>query len=77
MKNPKIAQKLPYVQELKVGTYYQCSCGLSTKQPFCDGSHQGTKFAPNQVIVEETKIIALCGCKQSSTAFCDGSHTKL
>ena len=22
-------------------SYYWCSCGKSSKQPFCDGSHQG------------------------------------
>ena len=27
-------------------SYYWCSCGKSSKQPFCDGSHKGTKFKP-------------------------------
>ena len=25
-------------------SYYWCSCGKSSKQPFCDGSHKGTDF---------------------------------
>ena len=25
-------------------SYYWCSCGLSSKQPFCDGSHKETDF---------------------------------
>ena len=25
-------------------SYYWCSCGKSSKQPFCDGSHKGTEF---------------------------------
>ena len=24
-------------------SYYWCSCGKSSKQPFCDGSHKGTE----------------------------------
>jgi len=27
-------------------SYYWCSCGKSSKQPFCDGSHQGSEFTP-------------------------------
>ena len=78
MSNPIVAQKSPYVQELKAGTYYHCSCGKSKNQPFCDGSHKGTSFTPNVVEITEDKTVALCGCKQSANgAFCDGAHTKL
>ena len=27
-------------------TYFWCSCGKSSKQPFCDGSHKNTKLSP-------------------------------
>jgi len=27
-------------------SYYWCSCGKSSKQPFCDGSHNETEFSP-------------------------------
>ena len=27
-------------------SYYWCSCGKSSKQPFCDGSHKGSEFNP-------------------------------
>ena len=27
-------------------SYYWCSCGKSSKQPFCDGSHKGSEFSP-------------------------------
>ncbi len=78
MENPKVVQKSPYVLKLNVGTYYQCACGLSKKQPFCDGSHEGTKFSPNVVKIEEEKTVALCACKHSKNgAFCDGTHAKL
>ena len=44
MKNPTIAQKNPYkVKVEKDKTYFWCSCGLSHKQPFCDGSHKKDK----------------------------------
>ena len=78
MANPVIAQKSPYVQKLAPGTYWWCACGQSKGQPFCDGSHKGTGFAPTKVEIAEEKTAALCGCKHSgSGAFCDGSHKKL
>jgi len=78
MEEPKIAQKAPYVLDLDPGTYYWCSCGKSSKQPFCDGSHKGTKFVPEKVEIAENKKVALCGCKHSKNgAFCDGAHAKL
>ncbi len=78
MEEPKIAQKAPYVLDLDPGTYYWCSCGKSSKQPFCDGSHKGTKFVPEKVEITEAKKVALCGCKHSKNgAYCDGTHAKL
>lgn len=47
MDKPKIAGKKPILVEVKKGeTYYWYSCGRSSKQPFCDGSHEGTSFKP-------------------------------
>ncbi len=78
MKEAKIAQKSPYVQDVKPGKYYWCACGLSNNQPFCDGSHKGTGFVPIEVEITEEKKVAWCGCKHSANgAFCDGTHTKL
>ena len=78
MEKPKIAQKAPYVLDLEPGTYYWCSCGKSNNQPFCDGSHKGTKFVPEKVEITEAKKVALCGCKHSKNgAYCDGTHAKL
>jgi len=42
----KIAQRGPYIVEAGPGTVYWCQCGRSKTQPFCDGSHTGTDFAP-------------------------------
>ena len=36
-------------------SYYWCSCGKSSKQPFCDGSHDGSKFGPKTYKAEQTK----------------------
>ena len=36
-------------------SYYWCSCGKSSKQPFCDGSHKITEFKPLIYKAELTK----------------------
>ncbi|MFT6715666.1 MAG: CDGSH-type Zn-finger protein [Saprospiraceae bacterium] len=78
MEKPKIAQKGPYVESVKAGTYYFCACGQSSNQPYCDGSHAGTSFTPKAVEITEDKTVAWCGCKQSDNgAFCNGTHAKL
>ena len=41
MEKPVSAQKSPYKVKVEKGkTYFWCACGLSLKQPFCDGSHK-------------------------------------
>ncbi|MEO0580843.1 MAG: CDGSH iron-sulfur domain-containing protein [Bacteroidota bacterium] len=78
MTNPEVPQKMPYVMEVEPGTYYWCSCGKSSKQPFCDGSHKGTEFAPMKVTIEEKQKVAFCGCKGTGASpFCDGAHAKM
>lgn len=60
-------------------TYFWCSCGRSCSQPFCDGSHLGTKFEPLEFVCEEYKYqLTVCGCKQSKEApLCDGTCVSL
>jgi CDGSH-type Zn-finger protein len=79
MSDPVIAQKAPYAAPVEAGkTYYWCSCGKSAKQPFCDGSHQGSTFAPTPVTADKDGTAYFCGCKHSKTgAYCDGSHKAL
>lgn len=78
MQNPKSPQKAPYVLEVEPGNYAWCSCGLSSKQPYCDGSHAGTEFRPIVEKIDVKKKVAWCGCKVAGNApFCDGSHNKL
>jgi CDGSH-type Zn-finger protein len=64
--------------DLEAGEYWWCSCGKSSKQPFCDGSHKGTSFVPHKVEITEKRKVALCNCKHSNNgAFCDGQHSSL
>lgn len=78
MDKPDIPQKSPIVMEVEAGTYFWCSCGKSTNQPYCDGSHKGTAFTPTKEVVTEAKRVAWCGCKHSNNgSFCDGSHKAL
>ena len=78
MELPKIVQKKPYFMDVTPGTYAFCTCGLSVKDPYCDGSHYGTEFKPHIVTIEEQQKVFWCGCKHSKHgAFCDGEHKKL
>jgi CDGSH-type Zn-finger protein len=79
MSKPVIAQKGPYAVELEQGkTYAWCACGQSSHQPFCDGSHKGTEFAPTVFKAEETRTAYLCGCKHTGSGqFCDGTHSSI
>lgn len=73
-----IADRKPAVLELEPGSYWWCQCGLSKTQPWCDGSHKTTDYAPVEVIVKQKRNYALCQCKQSANgAYCDGSHRTL
>ena len=76
---PKICQKSSIKIEVEQGkTYLWCSCGLSNKQPFCDGAHSCTTFKPLLYTAKETEIISFCGCKYTKKApLCDGTHKSL
>jgi len=76
---PIIAALKPSKVELEEGKkYFWCSCGLSSKQPFCDGSHKDTGMKPVMHVAEKTGPVFLCGCKASNNKpLCDGSHSKL
>lgn len=77
-KKPQIADRKPLVVTVEPGTYYWCACGQSKTQPYCDGSHRGSGFAPRQVVITEKKQVAYCNCKHTANQpFCDGSHNKL
>lgn len=78
MQEPECPKIGPYALELEAGTYWWCACGRSQSQPFCDGSHKGTGFAPMKLELAEEQKVWLCGCKRSGDApLCDGAHKKL
>jgi CDGSH-type Zn-finger protein len=79
MSEPVIAQKSPIPVEVKAGqTYYWCSCGKSASQPFCDGAHKGSGFAPTPYTAEKDGTVYFCGCKHSGNGpLCDGAHKNL
>lgn len=65
--------------DLEPGDYWWCACGLSQKQPFCDGSHKGGPHTPVKLSVNRrTGTLWLCGCKMAKTKpHCDGTHNKM
>ena len=73
---PIVANNKPAKVSLTAGEeYHFCTCGRSSNQPFCDGSHAGTSFTPRAFTAEKTDSAWLCQCKHSADApFCDGSH---
>lgn len=78
MDEPVIAQRGPYGVELEPGDYFWCRCGRSARQPFCDGSHKDTGFAPMKLSLPEAEKVWLCGCKRTGGApYCDGTHNSL
>lgn len=75
---PHIAGLRSIKLETEPGTYFWCTCGKSSNQPFCDGSHTGTNFQPMRVVIEEKKLVKWCSCKYTKTPpFCDNSHREL
>jgi len=79
MGDARIAQKGPFSVDVDEGrTYFWCQCGRSATQPFCDGSHKGTGFAPLPYRAEKSCKVYFCGCKHSGKApLCDGTHSSL
>ena len=74
-----IAKKGSYIVEVEEGKkYFWCACGLSQRQPFCDGSHQATGISTIPYIATKSGKVYFCGCKQSSKKpLCDGTHNRL
>jgi len=78
MEEPTIAAKYPALVTLEPGMFLWCACGKSSNQPFCDGTHRGTKFTPVFFKVPEKKEAWLCQCKHTGNApYCDGTHKTL
>ncbi|MCK5880902.1 MAG: CDGSH iron-sulfur domain-containing protein [Sinobacterium sp.] len=76
---PTVAATTPSWEPLEPGKTYQwCACGLSKKQPYCDGSHAGTEFSPLAFSVEEAGKKPICWCKATKKPpYCDGAHNNI
>ena len=79
MSSPVVAGTAPLPIDVEAGkTYWWCTCGKSTQQPFCDGSHKGSGFAPLKYEANQTGKVWFCTCKQTRNApLCDGSHKSI
>jgi CDGSH-type Zn-finger protein len=79
MTEARVAQKAPFPVEVEAGRkYFWCACGRSAKQPFCDGSHEGTGFTPLAWSADADRTVYFCGCKQTGKSpLCDGTHNAL
>ncbi len=77
---PKIVQKAPIEADLKPGEYYWCSCGLSLKHPYCDGTHktEAIGLRSKRIVIEQDMKVFWCACKHTNNPpFCDGTHNTL
>ena len=77
---PKIAGTSPIKVAMEEGKKYAwCTCGLSDKQPFCNGAHKGSDYRPNVMACTAAKTVHFCTCKQTKNpnGFCDGAHKAL
>ena len=73
-------KKAPYKVVLEEGQKYAfCTCGLSEKQPYCDGAHkEAREFKPKIFVAEKSGEMFLCGCKRTGAApYCDGTHNTI
>lgn len=79
MSESVIAQKAPFEIKLEAGKNYAwCACGLSKRQPFCDGAHKETSIRPIVFNAEKDETVWLCGCKRTAKGpHCDGTHNAL
>ena len=59
-------------------SYLWCACGKSSQQPFCDGSHHGSKVKPLKFTAKRTSEVKFCNCKATKKGpFCDDTHLNL
>ena len=79
MSDSVVAQTSPYAIDVKEGEKYAwCTCGRSSNQPLCDGTHKDFGFKPLLHVAEKDETIHMCGCKTTKNPpYCDGSHKAL
>ena len=86
MMNPKVFACYPTAIKVEKGkTYAWCTCGLSEKNPLCDGSHKQLAFEKEgetimpfkslKFTAEADEEVWLCNCKHTKNPpYCDGTH---
>lgn len=76
---PRVDCMEPALIALEAGRRYAwCSCGLSQKQPFCDGSHAGTDWQPLLFTPKRSQLDWICTCKFTrQPPYCDAAHNRL
>ena len=68
----------PIIIEETPGIKIYCTSGESNNKPYCDGSHssKATGKTPKELIVDETRRLAICDCGETGNApMCDGTHS--
>lgn len=75
MSDPSFPKK-PIEVVVEAGeNYYWCTCGKTSTEPFCDGSHKGSGLKSLLYTADKDGPVFFCTCKQTKTPpFCDGSH---
>lgn len=71
-----LLSKEPEYVTLESGTFSFCSCGKSTKLPFCDGSHHGRKFIMVHFKIAEKREAWLCNFQQPKNAVLENQTHK-
>ncbi|TAE17785.1 MAG: CDGSH iron-sulfur domain-containing protein [Bacteroidetes bacterium] len=82
MSYPKPAGNAPISCTLEADKVYAwCTCGLSEKQPFCDGKHKTDPECDLKSLkftADASGTAWLCTCKLTKNPpYCDGSHKTL
>eukprot|EP00927_Polykrikos_kofoidii_P011455 TRINITY_DN1486_c0_g1_i3.p1 TRINITY_DN1486_c0_g1~~TRINITY_DN1486_c0_g1_i3.p1 ORF type:complete len:171 (-),score=8.54 TRINITY_DN1486_c0_g1_i3:105-581(-) len=78
---PSTPQVGPYKVKVVGGqTYWFCTCGESSTQPWCEAGPSCCKlppFKPTAYVPIHTTTVAMCGCKKSPSPECNMTHRLL